>query len=491
MSEKMTMSEMAAAKRQRLLKQKKMVLKRQMIRRQTSGHSETNEMFQGNLQTDFSNSSFLEEHKEQKMMGRVLSFEENYFKQKPQKQDEKLPVNTLNKSAFPKTNFNVQKRQQPAELIKTSPTKKPEPVIKEEKKNEKLDVQEKDIIKSKKLEKNLETVEKCLEQPNIVDPQVFEETKIEKGLTRSEAQQLLRRRHQKRKKKTKPKAKENESKIVEEEEKGLKLNITDIPNFVVQPVEQKHGIIQCYIERNKIGTTKRLFPEYHLFLKEDDQFLLAAKKRAKNRTSNYVISLDSQDLHRHSSFCVGKVRANFLGTEFQIFDSGINPTKLKGYNKENLSEEGSGEENDVKRKELGVILYASNILGSRGPRKMRVAVPSVKVNLKSNNKNSKNLDHTLLKRFKKKETENIMELLNKPPRWNDEVGAYVLNFNGRVTMASVKNFQLVLAEDEDQVVLQFGRVGKELFTMDFAWPLTPLQAFGICLSSFDGKIACE
>jgi hypothetical protein len=28
-----------------------------------------------------------------------------------------------------------------------------------------------------------------------------------------------------------------------------------------------------------------------------------------------------------------------------------------------------------------------------------------------------------------------------------EVGAFVLNFNGRVTMASVKNFQLVNTED--------------------------------------------
>lgn len=28
-----------------------------------------------------------------------------------------------------------------------------------------------------------------------------------------------------------------------------------------------------------------------------------------------------------------------------------------------------------------------------------------------------------------------------------EVGAYVLNFNGRVTMASVKNFQLVPSDD--------------------------------------------
>ena len=80
---------------------------------------------------------------------------------------------------------------------------------------------------------------------------------------------------------------------------------------------------------------------------------------------------------------------------------------------------------------------------------------------------------------------------NKPPRWNDTVGAFVLNFNGRVTMASVKNFQLITHDDAEKVVLQFGRVGKDDFTMDFQWPVTPFQAFAITLSSFDSKIACD
>ena len=43
-------------------------------------------------------------------------------------------------------------------------------------------------------------------------------------------------------------------------------------------------------------------------------------------------------------------------------------------------------------------------------------------------------------------------------RWNDRLGAYCLNFNGRVTCASVKNFQLVAETDMDRVVLQFGKV---------------------------------
>lgn len=43
----------------------------------------------------------------------------------------------------------------------------------------------------------------------------------------------------------------------------------------------------------------------------------------------------------------------------------------------------------------------------------------------------------------------------------------------------------------DYIVMQFGRISDEIFTMDFRYPLSPLQAFGIAMTSFHGKIACE
>lgn len=39
-----------------------------------------------------------------------------------------------------------------------------------------------------------------------------------------------------------------------------------------------------------------------------------------------------------------------------------------------------------------------------------------------------------------------------------QLNAYCLNFNGRVTEASVKNFQLVADFDREHVILQFGKV---------------------------------
>lgn len=46
---------------------------------------------------------------------------------------------------------------------------------------------------------------------------------------------------------------------------------------------------------------------------------------------------------------------------------------------------------------------------------------------------------------------------------------------GRVTVASVKNFQLVDERDENRIVLQFGKCSDDMFTMDYSYPLCALQ----------------
>lgn len=138
-------------------------------------------------------------------------------------------------------------------------------------------------------------------------------------------------------------------------------------------------------------------------------------------------------------------------------------------------------------------MYAANVLGSRGPRKMQVALPAVdeNSNITTWRSGAGGTQDDILSRIKDRNFRDLAYLINKPPRWNEQVGAYVLNFNGRVTMASVKNFQLVDPEEQNAVVLQFGRVGKDEFTMDLQWPMSPFQAFAITLSSFDSKIACD
>ena len=62
-----------------------------------------------------------------------------------------------------------------------------------------------------------------------------------------------------------------------------------------------------------------------------------------------------------------------------------------------------------------------------------------------------------------------------------------------MTESSVKNFQLcspdpAVSASADDVVLQFGRVGKNKFNMDVSYPLSPFQAFVISVACMDGKV---
>lgn len=57
--------------------------------------------------------------------------------------------------------------------------------------------------------------------------------------------------------------------------------------------------------------------------------MLTGKKRSGNTTSNYLISMDQEKVGKKSSGFLGKVRSNFLGTEFSIYDNGANPDKAK------------------------------------------------------------------------------------------------------------------------------------------------------------------
>jgi tubby and related proteins len=118
-------------------------------------------------------------------------------------------------------------------------------------------------------------------------------------------------------------------------------------------------MIQCTIKRDKTGMG-RLYPKYYMHLTNGYQFLMVAKKRAINNTSNYIVSMNRRDPEKKNGDFLGKVRSNFLGTEFTLYDSGENPSKTKMFSK--------------MRCELGIVLYESNLLGAKGPRKMKVMV---------------------------------------------------------------------------------------------------------------------
>ncbi|XP_029977929.1 tubby protein homolog [Sphaeramia orbicularis] len=257
--------------------------------------------------------------------------------------------------------------------------------------------------------------------------------------------------------------------------------VEDLEKFALRPAP-RDVTIQCRVTRDRRGMEKGIYPTYYLHMEKGDGkrvFLMAGRKRKKCKTSNYLISTDPTDLSRDTSSYIGKLRSNVLGTKFTVYDGGENPEK-KPFIKECESV----------RQELAAICYETNVLGFKGPRKMTVIIPGMmddeRVSICP-----KNELETLLTRHANGNTDKLVTLVNKSPSWNEQTQSYVLNFHGRVTQASVKNFQIIHPDNDDYIVMQFGRVAEDVFSMDYTFPMCALQAFAITLSSFDGKLACE
>ncbi|XP_059383264.1 tubby-related protein 1 isoform X1 [Carassius carassius] len=276
----------------------------------------------------------------------------------------------------------------------------------------------------------------------------------------------------------KKKGKGRKSKKEEERPPSPEIEFDDLEEFVLQPAPQG-TTIKCKVTRDKRGMDRGFYPTYYLHLDNDKKvFLLAGRKRKKSATSNYLISIDATDLSRGGENFIGKLRSNLMGTKFTVFDNGLNPDRA-------LRDMSNA------RQELAAIIYETNVLGFKGPRKMTVIIPGmdddnerVPIRPRTDNDN-------ILMRYQNRQMDNLIELHNKTPVWNDDTASYVLNFSGRVTQASVKNFQIVHSKDNSYIVMQFGRVADDMFTLDYNYPMCAVQAFAIALSSFDGKLACE
>ncbi|XP_036955836.1 tubby-related protein 1-like isoform X2 [Acanthopagrus latus] len=279
-------------------------------------------------------------------------------------------------------------------------------------------------------------------------------------------------------KEEKSKKKKGKGKKKKERSPSPEIEFDDLEKFVMQPAPQ--GVtVKCRVTRDQRGMDKSLYPTYYLHLdNEKKTFLLAGRKRKKSATSNYLISIDATDLSRGGENFVGKLRSNLMGTKFTVFDNALNPDRA-------LPDLSNA------RQELAGIIYETNVLGMKGPRRMTVIIPGMsKDNERVPFRPRSDCDGLLI-RHQNRRMDNMIELHNKTPVWNEETASHVLNFNGRVTQASIKNFQIVHSKDLDYIVMQFGRIADDIFTLDFNYPMCAIQAFAIALSSFDGKIACE
>ncbi|CAL9166499.1 unnamed protein product [Musa hybrid cultivar] len=315
----------------------------------------------------------------------------------------------------------------------------------------------------------------------------------------------------------------------------------------------RDGSIQCFIKRDKSALTYHLYlclsPGKLTFL-SNGKFLLSAKRIRRATCTEYIISTNACKITRSSNTYIGKLRSNFLGTKFVMYDT------QPPYNGTASSQPGKISQRFYSRKvspkvptgsyNVAQVTYELNVLGTRGPRRMHCVMHSIPASALDAGGTVPGQPENLLPRsledsfrsisFAKSSImdqsmdvssshfsditggarvadvedddakERPLILRNKAPRWHEQLQCWCLNFRGRVTVASVKNFQLIAAiqpsagvptpsqsvpPEHDKVILQFGKVAKDMFTMDYRYPLSAFQAFAICLSSFDTKLACE
>ncbi|KDO75054.1 hypothetical protein CISIN_1g0164722mg [Citrus sinensis] len=304
------------------------------------------------------------------------------------------------------------------------------------------------------------------------------------------------------------------------------VKVPELSGYLTFPISVKQPgprdyLLQCFIKRNRSTQT------YHLYLSltnDDGKFLLAARKCRRATCTDYIISLHSDDMSKGSSTYLGKLRSNFLGTKFIVYDgqpphAGAKMTRSRSTRLANLKQVSP--RIPFGNYSVAHISYELNVLGSRGPRRMQCVMDSIPASAIESGgvaptqteflfSNADSFPSIPFFRSKSNRSEKFLSgplacqkdgalvLRNKAPRWHEQLQCWCLNFHGRVTVASVKNFQLVASPENgpaglehEKIILQFGKVGKDLFTMDYRYPISAFQAFAICLSSFDTKIACE
>mmetsp|Transcript_12370 Transcript_12370/g.27560 ORF Transcript_12370/g.27560 Transcript_12370/m.27560 type:complete len:355 (-) Transcript_12370:43-1107(-) len=142
----------------------------------------------------------------------------------------------------------------------------------------------------------------------------------------------------------------------------------DRRTFLMGPAPKGYTV-ECKITRDKSAMNS--FNPRYVLETEQGEFLMASKKRTMNKTSNYLISMTKTEAPKGSESHLGKLRSNFLGSEFVAYGPGLNPAKL--------DKDAPLAAMENVREELAAISYTSTLWGKkpRGPRKMEIFLPFV------------------------------------------------------------------------------------------------------------------
>ena len=85
-------------------------------------------------------------------------------------------------------------------------------------------------------------------------------------------------------------------------------------SFITRSMKQGERAVQCYIIRRR--DFLNVSATYELYLEGSNQFIMAARKRKKTKTSSYILSMEKTPSNKKSALVVGKLRSNWVSNKY-------------------------------------------------------------------------------------------------------------------------------------------------------------------------------
>jgi len=147
----------------------------------------------------------------------------------------------------------------------------------------------------------------------------------------------------------------------------------------------------------------KVYPKYYVYSYPNERFLMAARKRPKNTTPNYMITMNYDNFEKDDNY-LGKLRSNFFGTEFVLYDTGLNPADT----------------NDSKdwRCHFAGVEYETNLFGLKGPRKMKTHLAGLTETETIHEIKPSKKDPGIIELANKNHNK-VITFVNKLPKWNE------------------------------------------------------------------------
>eukprot|EP00826_Nyctotherus_ovalis_P064637 TRINITY_DN9486_c0_g3_i1.p1 TRINITY_DN9486_c0_g3~~TRINITY_DN9486_c0_g3_i1.p1 ORF type:complete len:285 (+),score=37.98 TRINITY_DN9486_c0_g3_i1:655-1509(+) len=103
--------------------------------------------------------------------------------------------------------------------------------------------------------------------------------------------------------------------------------LTEYSSHHRRPLPQCVGMLECTVQRDRSGVSKKLYPRYNLVLSADFAFLLAAQKMSMMGSAHYIITMGRTETTRKEPGYIGKLRSIKADAEYSLFGPGENPEK--------------------------------------------------------------------------------------------------------------------------------------------------------------------